>query len=330
MVRFSTDDVPPALRFDAWREATAPFFDTHPVCRSEGLSGYVKTLPVAGVMVGATGFNAQRYERDQRRISLYGLDHWLVQVFLDGGLDAEHAGGHFSLRRGDVCVFDLARPFRSHAIAGRTVSVLVPRSLMDGRDNPRHGTVWRGTQAATRLFAQHMVALLDEAPELGLQEADAAAQATLALWGGLLRQSSPDGIAGDARMASRVRRYIAEHLSEPELDVRHLQQVFGLSRATLYRLFAKEGGVAAYIRHARLDQCLREIATRPRQVQLTELLYRWGFSSDQQFTRAFQRRFGVLPSVWRQLALSGQVSPACLAELQRHFERVAQRMAHQP
>lgn len=326
MLRFSTDDLPPALRDEAWREATAPFFDARPVHRDEGLSGYVAALPMAGFMIGATGFNAQQYERDRRRISVHGLDQWLVQVFLDGGLDAEHAGGRFSVRQGDVCVFDLTQPFRSEVSAGRTVSVLLPRAMIDPRSAPRHGAVWRGSQAGTRLLAQHLTALVREASHLEPEDAQAAAQATLALFGGLLRHTSQDRGVSDARLGARVRRYIAEHLSEPELDAKHLQCAFGLSRATLYRLFASEGGVAAYVRHARLDACLREIAMNPRRVQLTELLYRWGFSSDQQFTRAFQRRFGVLPSAWRQFALSGQALPAGLTGVHRHFEGLAQRV----
>ena len=329
MLRFSTDDLPPALRDDAWREATAPFFDARPVRPDEGLSGYVAALPMAGFMIGATGFNAQQYERDRRRISVHGLDQWLVQVFLEGGLDAEHAEGRFSVQTGDVCVFDLSQPLRSQVSAGRTVSVLLPRAMVDARSALQHGAVWRGSQAGARLLAQHLTALVREASHLEPEDVQAAGQATLALFGGLLRHASRDSGAAHAQLGARVRRYIAEHLSEPELDANHLQRAFGLSRATLYRLFTADGGVAAYLRHARLDQCLREIATHPQRVQLTELLYRWGFSSDQQFTRAFERRFGVLPSVWRQFALSGQALPAGLTGVHRHFEGLAQRAVAQ-
>lgn len=324
--RFSTADLPAPLRFDAWREATAPFFDTQPLARAGALRGHIQATPVHGLMVGFTGFNAQRYHRDQRRISLGGLDHCLAQVFVQGGLRGEHAGGALQVGPGELCVFDLARPFRSEVRAGATVSILLPRALLPADAQVPHGLVLQRTHAGARLLIEHLQALAREAHELDAAEQAAAAQATLALWQGALRCSA-GACTLQRDLGQRLRAYIATHLAEPELGPEHLQRQFGLSRAVLYRQFAAEGGVAAHIRKARLDQCLREIGLQPRRVQLTELLYRWGFASDQQFTRAFRRRFGVTPSAWQRMALQGPPPIPNLAALLRHFERLARQPA---
>lgn len=93
--------------------------------------------------------------------------------------------------------------------------------------------------------------------------------------------------------------YIDEHIDEPELDGNVLAAAFGLSRATVYRMFHSRGGVSSYIRDKRLTIAHRYLQTYP-QCSLTWLLYEMGFASERQFQRAFQQRFGMSPAQWRR------------------------------
>ena len=58
---------------------------------------------------------------------------------------------------------------------------------------------------------------------------------------------------------ANVRRFIDTHLASPALETDMLARNFGLSRASLYRLFAPVGGVAGYIRRERLRRVFRDI-----------------------------------------------------------------------
>jgi AraC-like DNA-binding protein len=53
-------------------------------------------------------------------------------------------------------------------------------------------------------------------------------------------------------MCFSPRRFFDTHLTSPALEADMLVGNFGLSRASLYRLFSPIGGVAAYIRRERL------------------------------------------------------------------------------
>ncbi len=93
--------------------------------------------------------------------------------------------------------------------------------------------------------------------------------------------------------------YIDEHIGESDLDGNVLAAAFGLSRATVYRMFHGRGGISSYIRDKRLTIAHRYLQTYPH-CSLTWLLYEMGFASERQFQRAFQQRFGMSPAQWRR------------------------------
>jgi AraC-like DNA-binding protein len=69
--------------------------------------------------------------------------------------------------------------------------------------------------------------------------------------------------AGPAPLESfvTVSRYIEANLGARDLGVDKLARTFGLSRASLYRLFEPVGGVASYIRTRRLARARQELTT---------------------------------------------------------------------
>jgi AraC-like DNA-binding protein len=86
-----------------------------------------------------------------------------------------------------------------------------------------------------------------------------------------------------------IRRYIDAHLHLPTLDVDGLNAVFGVSRASLYRLFEPTGGVASYIRRARLSRAFQEIAASETSGrQIGPIVYALGFKNVSAFNRLFK------------------------------------------
>ncbi|WP_245322073.1 helix-turn-helix transcriptional regulator [Bradyrhizobium sp. LTSPM299] len=78
---------------------------------------------------------------------------------------------------------------------------------------------------------------------------------------------------------------------------------FELSRASLYRLFEADGGLARYIQEQRLDRALRLLVSpSSRGNRLIDLALDLQFSSDSSFVRAFRRHFGITPGEVRELS----------------------------
>jgi AraC-like DNA-binding protein len=105
-----------------------------------------------------------------------------------------------------------------------------------------------------------------------------------------------------AALAS-LKRLIERHIDSPALSVELICARSGWSRATVYRLFELEGGLARYIRQRRLERAFRELMRRrPRRRRIIDLAIDSQYASEATFCRAFHRLFGVPPGEVRARA----------------------------
>ena len=89
--------------------------------------------------------------------------------------------------------------------------------------------------------------------------------------------------------------YIHAHLSDSQLSVARLAEVFHLSSPTLQKIFKNETGmtIAAYIEKARID--LAEKLLNETWLSIAEITERCGYTSPNTFSKAFKRCTGVAP-----------------------------------
>ena len=74
----------------------------------------------------------------------------------------------------------------------------------------------------------------------------------------------------------------------------------GYSKWYLQRLFKEVTGdnLASYVRHRRLMRAAAELKRTDKKIM--DITLQYGFDSQQTFTRAFKRRFGTSPGIFRQ------------------------------
>jgi AraC family transcriptional regulator len=94
--------------------------------------------------------------------------------------------------------------------------------------------------------------------------------------------------------------FIESRLMEP-LSLADIAEAAGMSNFHFSRLFTAACGesVMAYVRRQRLARAARRLAEEPR-IALVDLAFDCGFESQQAFTRAFTRQFGVSPGRFRR------------------------------
>ena len=94
-----------------------------------------------------------------------------------------------------------------------------------------------------------------------------------------------------------AKQYIATHLGDPELGPQVVADAVGLSMRHLSRMFGAEGeSIAQYIWSERLSHAYRELTDpRFRKASVSEIAFRWGFSSQAHFSRAIRERYGASP-----------------------------------
>jgi transcriptional regulator GlxA family with amidase domain len=93
--------------------------------------------------------------------------------------------------------------------------------------------------------------------------------------------------------------WIREHLGEP-LDVERLAERAGMSPRTFHRRFVEATGETPgrFIETIRLDHARQLLQTR---ASLKEIAAKAGYATQGQFSKAFARRFGLGPGLFREM-----------------------------
>ncbi|MEL6413837.1 MAG: hypothetical protein AAFQ15_02720 [Pseudomonadota bacterium] len=94
----------------------------------------------------------------------------------------------------------------------------------------------------------------------------------------------------------QLQRFIVENLESPKLTVEMILSRFGVSRASLYRMFEVYGGIRHYITHLRASKAVLQVwQTQSQRGSVHAAQTRWGFASGNDFNRTVRRLFGNTP-----------------------------------
>ena len=301
---------------DVYRQVTGEIFHSRPAgdLSPDDFRIDMTAWHLGSLMVALARGSALSFDRSREIVAAGGLDHVMIQLYIEGGFDGVAGEDPILVRPGDICVFDLAGTLRTETSDFRSLTVLVPRPFFEAAMedvHALHGVVLAGDQPLTELLAIHLLALAERLPRLGGREAEAAARATVALFASVLADCAR--VVGHRRSHQHpapivspfrgIARYIDHHLHERGLEPDTIAEAFGLSRASLYRIFEPVGGVAESIRRRRLTRAALDLAAPERRGErISEVAFRWGFVSDGAFSRSFRAHFGVNPSDARRQA----------------------------
>lgn len=300
IIDFSTRALPLSDKIEAWHTAiksvyrVANIHEVDPVAFDTTLRGY----NMGYFTLGQTDFDAGSAvlsRRDARLISTSGADQFIVQFYTGGELRSDcHARGARRLSAGDIAVFDLSQPFASYVAKASSYYVLIERDILTslvGRSHSLHGMVIPAGTAPATLLLNYCRTLWTLLPDLSAAESAAVVEQFAALFSATLRTGGTLGHRVEKSLRAGIDEWLKQHLSQPDLDARRVQERFGLSRTALFRLFADEGGLARYIRSLRLEAAHRELILN-RHKSVTRILYDCGFSNERAFQRAFKAHYG--------------------------------------
>jgi AraC-like DNA-binding protein len=232
-------------------------------------------------------------------------DQLLIYLELEGSCDNDWAGRRGRVEVGDVQIVDYARPFHSVTTDYANLIVILARDSVPAAllALEPHGLVFPRGSGAARMIGSAMQELYALADGLTVSEAEAGIEGILGLTTAFARAR----LAGDEADHVKSRRkaaldYIDAHLGDAELRPDEIADAAHVSRASLYRLLAAEGGIRAVLLQRRLDQALRLLLADNNDEQaLTDIAKRCGFGGTSQFSRAFRARFGLPPRQYRAL-----------------------------
>ncbi len=228
-----------------------------------------------------------------------GADLVNVHRYLSGGIRGRV--GDLSVDRDPGAVYIMDQASRNECIAGRGLvhSIFLPKSAI-GHDPDRHPPLI-GFDGRSPI-GKALNCLLDDLFSSLSQEHAFRPEALEQLKACLRLGIGSDDKNGDIRRHARnairdaIMTFIEKNIENPELSVSTILGNFGVSRATLFRMFENRGGVRNYISERRLMRAVLDLAREPlKRGDITSIAEKWGFTSGVTFNRAVQREFGVAP-----------------------------------
>jgi AraC-like DNA-binding protein len=284
--------------FEEWRSFAAPFFDVIPIGSQDAFRAHATSKRLGRLVVSEVGFDAAIFDRDPGRLKGFDTEFLLLETY-DRGTNRGRAGDIATgLETRSVQVFDMAHPWRTQTTEVACRSVVIPYAAIgyDAGQHPAYARLDAGSPRNEMLLAA-MGALFDADAQLDPNEAEALGDGFCALVRRLMF-NQPDREAEDPKVHDLIlRKFIDDRIAQSDLSPQRLCNALGVSRATLYRMLAEDGGVRGYITARRLDRCFDELREgRPKRGRVREVAERWGFFDSKSFNRAFRARFGIAPS----------------------------------
>ena len=218
----------------------------------------------------------------------------------------QYGGAPFEARSGAIAFVDQSQTFEMLHDASLSQGVYLSRSALGIEESgPISIRPLAPDLTITRVLHAEMDRLFNPLLAGGRGLASAAFDRFLACARMAVHKGAQDrDIRAQARDALRdvICQYIEDRLQSPILTADVLLREFGVSRASLYRMFEDAGGVRNYISSRRLFRAVHMISTNPlKRGQVISAAERWGFTSAANFNRMVRRVFGTSPgSMFRQ------------------------------
>lgn len=216
-----------------------------------------------------------------------------------------------TLESGDLALYVDESPAHLVKGRGRQVRMNFPLEGLGGaqRDVMRHlPLVLSGKQPSTALLARMADNLNEVRAEIPPALATLFLGNLLAMVSGVLALEGPGADTDLPRLTRfhlhRIKAWLRLHLREPDLTIKDVALAMGMSVSHVHRVFAHEAlTVTDWLWSQRLEGVAADLALFSEAHRTVgEIALGWGFNDHSHFSRAFKKRYGMTPKVWRAQA----------------------------
>lgn len=310
--RFDVQDIDENMRYEVWADSISCIFDVDTekeLRQSDAFVAAIEAFRFDDFMLANTTTVETDWWRTPFHVARDGLDHYMIQLFLRGGMRWQSQRGSGEVNTGDLIVFDMAEEMQSHTSDFNHISLILPRArlapLLKNPDGQHMRCLRKGTPIA-ELLSDYMILLDRNLPGLNYNQLRPLLPSVLSMVAVCLNDADdPDQsmtLLRHWRVKHQIKNMIAMSLSDQKLSPNRICDELDVSRSNLYRLFEEEGGVKNFIRQQRLKRSLN-ILMRDSKVMVSQIADECGFSSPSDFCRVFRNQYGVSPRDARRSTL---------------------------
>lgn len=304
--------------FTGWRKAFGAVFDIAAEPDEIGtFNGDLNVWASGYFVLSEASYSRLKLLRTSETIARSRLDHFGLRLIVSGSMAGLGGPQEIDAEPGDIFFIDLSQVVNLQAsVRGGTtadITLWIPRIRLlasIGDEQALHGLGIKGGSPAGTLIGASLRSLAAQADRMSAQEMDALANGVIELTASavspMLERAATSGVPIPLASFVTIRRFIDRNLKSPELGPDMIAKNFGLSRASLYRLFEPVGGIAGYIRKQRLSHTYQEITTAEFANQrIGHIANRFGFTNVSAFGQLFRKAYGMSPREARAAKLKG-------------------------
>ncbi len=248
----------------------------------------------------------QYFERTKAKIAKDGLDHILIQMFIEGDTTRELDNDHFHCSPGSLIVIDTSRPWKAFNRKFRNLTLVIPRRLLRGKipnEDILHGKILdTKSNPFASLLQSHMLSLQANISKITNDFAHSVVSPSVDMVCAAISYNPnevTDSYAPSKNVALifKIKNYIEDNLGNSSLSIPLILVEFNLTKSTLYRLFpTQNGGIMSYVKERRLIKAFRTLSMKNGgNKTISQISYESGFESESSFSRAFKKFFNQLP-----------------------------------
>lgn len=289
------------LDLEQWRDLASPIYDVHPRMPKEHAGVDIDIQQSEDLFITKLSAPAQMLVHDPANSKEVSHDYLLFERFHAGAGRGEVADVGFTIAPERLHLIDMSQRYVTTQDPGRSQGICIPHAALGYArvEEPAFKSLELNS-AKGRLLASAQAELVTAQTHGTAEDAALIGQTFVELVRRFMlnpEQSEGANQNEDLPLALLLRDYVTVNLHRGDLDTDTLSSVFGVSRATLYRHFERDGGVSRCIRNRRLDKCFFELAgAKAVRGKIAAVAHRWHFTDATRFNRLFRQRFGISPS----------------------------------
>lgn len=296
--RFNSDEFEARHAFAATEAVVRTWADVQAVEPERSFKTNWCMWCLGDLVVSEAKTSAMRLDRLDKRFASEGNEFLLLEQYSEGYAVGTSGDEYFENKPGRINLIDMSRDYRATTKGFVTRDLLIPHSAV-GYDPSAHPAV--SSIEADSPDGRVMTHLLSSLPlrleRINPEEAYSLSSDIADVLKSFFFASGrpePGAVRQCRRLA--IESFIEAHLIDPDLGVGRICTVFGLSRASLYRYFDGEDGIASYIRARRLNSARRDLLINtPRRGIVRDISERYGFYDSAHFNRMFKKEFAETP-----------------------------------
>jgi AraC-like DNA-binding protein/mannose-6-phosphate isomerase-like protein (cupin superfamily) len=310
--RFSTADQPQNQRLDWLKEVIGREYANVDITPPKAHKLYNDMLMYPwddDVRLSPIRSNPVTLERLPQEPTEIAHDCYFIVILTSGQYKLQQGGREVYLQPGEMSFYDATLPHRIEMPSKFSkILISIPRQQLHqrladiGNLTAKRIPTARGIGAITSTTIQAVVGHLHEMERYDFLQLRDHVLDLITLSAGQISKGSPSLYGHREMTLRRVKRFIAAHITDHELNALRIAEGTGLSIRYINNLFSGEHtSLMRYLTSLRLEACRRcMLKEEYKDVPISTIALHHGFKNMSHFSRTFKKRYGIAPSDFRR------------------------------